>query len=240
MSAFTGCAAALNSSLISPNKLSAMTVLDQPLFAAIFILMAYLLGSVSFAVVVSKLYGLEDPRSYGSGNPGATNVLRSGNKVAAVLTLLGDTFKGWLAVWAAMHFNATPSVVALTAIAVFIGHLFPVFMSFKGGKGVATAFGVLIGLALPLGIATVLTWLIVALFFRLSSLAAIAAGLFAPFYYFILSGLLWPFEPEILWAAVVIALLLIQRHRANISRIFDGTEPRIGDKSTNKTPPPKA
>lgn len=211
-----------------------MAFIHHPLFAALFILMAYLLGSVSFAVVVSKCYGLEDPRSYGSGNPGATNVLRSGNKIAAILTLIGDAFKGWLAVWLALQLNFAPTVLALTAIAVFLGHLFPIFLSFKGGKGVATALGVLIGLAPALGVATVLTWLIVAVFFRLSSLAAIAAGLFAPFYYFILSGLLWPFNPEILWATAVIALLLIQRHRANISRILDGTEPKIGQKSADK------
>ncbi|MFO7748398.1 MAG: glycerol-3-phosphate 1-O-acyltransferase PlsY [Orrella sp.] len=211
-----------------------MAFIHHPLFAALFILMAYLLGSISFAVVVSKCYGLEDPRSYGSGNPGATNVLRSGNKIAAILTLIGDAFKGWLAVWLALQLNFAPTVLALTAIAVFLGHLFPIFLSFKGGKGVATALGVLIGLAPALGVATLLTWLIVAVFFRLSSLAAIAAGLFAPFYYFILSGLLWPFNPEILWATVVIALLLIQRHHANISRILNGTEPKIGQKSADK------
>jgi glycerol-3-phosphate acyltransferase PlsY len=207
-----------------------MAAPDQPLFAVLFVLLAYLLGSISFAVVVSKLFDLDDPRSYGSGNPGATNVLRSGHKVAAVLTLAGDAFKGWLAVWLALQMAFAPTVVGFVAVAVFVGHVFPVFLSFKGGKGVATAFGVILALAPALGLATLLTWLIVAFFFRLSSLAAIAAALFAPFYYFILSGLLWPLNNAFLWALAVIALLLLQRHRANIGRIFKGTEPRIGAK----------
>ncbi len=207
-----------------------MSILDQPLFTALFVPLAYLMGSVSFAVLVSKFYGLNDPRSYGSGNPGATNVLRSGHKIAAVLTLLGDGFKGWLAVWLALQMALTPTLVALVAVAVFLGHVFPVFLRFKGGKGVATALGVILALAPVLGAATLLTWLIVAFFFRLSSLAAIAAALFAPFYYFVLSGLLWPFNSAVLWALVVIALILLQRHRANIGRIFNGTEPKIGAK----------
>jgi len=196
----------------------------------LFIPLAYLLGSVSFAVLVSRFYGLNDPRSYGSGNPGATNVLRSGHKVAAVLTLLGDALKGWFAVWLALQLALTPTLVGFVAVAVFLGHVFPIFLGFKGGKGVATALGVILALVPVLGVATLLTWLVVAFFFRMSSLAAIAAALFAPFYYFILSGVLWPFNSAFLWALVVIALVLLQRHRANIGRIFNGTEPKIGAK----------
>jgi len=136
---------------------------------------------------------------------------------------------GWR-FWLALQMAFAPTVVGFVAVAVFVGHVFPVFLSFKGGKGVATAFGVILALAPALGLATLLTWLIVAFFFRLSSLAAIAAALFAPFYYFILSGLLWPLNNAFLWALAVIALLLLQRHRANIGRIFKGTEPRIGAK----------
>jgi len=196
----------------------------------LFIPLAYLLGSVSFAVLVSRFYGLNDPRSYGSGNPGATNVLRSGHKVAAVVTLLGDALKGWFAVWLALQMALTPTLVGFVAVAVFLGHVFPIFLGFKGGKGVATALGVILALVPVLGVATLLTWLVVAFFFRMSSLAAIAAALFAPFYYFILSGVLWPFNSAFLWALVVIALVLLQRHRANIGRIFNGTEPKIGAK----------
>ncbi len=195
-----------------------------------FAALGYLLGSVPFAVVTSRLMGLSDPRTYGSGNPGATNVLRTGNKKAAVLTLLGDAAKGWFAVWLAWRFVGAPDVVAVSAVAVFLGHLFPVFLAFKGGKGVATALGVLLAIEPVLGLATLATWLIVAFFFRMSSLAAIAAALFAPFYFFILSGVLWPPAPIILFALAIISLLLIMRHRANIIRIANGTEPRIGQK----------
>lgn len=204
--------------------------ITTPLAAAIFFA-AYLLGSVSFAVVVSKLYGLQDPRSYGSGNPGATNVLRSGHKTAAVLTLLGDAFKGWLAVWLTITVGASTTLVACAAVGVFLGHLLPIFLAFKGGKGVATAFGVLLALAPIMGLSTLLTWLIVAFFFRMSSLAAIAAVFFAPFYYVILAGILWPFEPAILLALILIGVLLLTRHRANIVRMLAGTEPRIGKKT---------
>ncbi len=198
---------------------------------AMFAVLGYLLGSVPFAVVTSRLMGLADPRTYGSGNPGATNVLRTGNKTAAVLTLLGDAAKGWLAVWLALHLNGAPNVVAITAVAVFLGHLFPVFLGFKGGKGVATAAGVLLAVQPVLGLATLLSWIIIAYFFRMSSLAAIAAALFAPFYYFILSGVLWQFSPPMLLAIAVISVLLIWRHKANIARIINGTEPKIGKKS---------
>jgi len=198
---------------------------------AIFAICGYVLGSISFAVVTSRLMGLADPRTYGSGNPGATNVLRTGNTTAAIVTLLGDAAKGWLAVWLANQISGQSDVVAITALAVFLGHLFPVFLRFKGGKGVATAFGVLLAVAPALGLATLLTWVIVAVFFRMSSLAAVAAALFAPFYYLILSGVLWVTSPYLLTALSMISLLLIWRHRANIKRIFDGTEPRIGKKT---------
>lgn len=197
----------------------------------IFAVLGYLLGSVPFAVVTSRLMGLADPRTYGSGNPGATNVLRTGNKTAAVLTLLGDAAKGWLAVWLAFRLNGTSDVAAITAVAVFLGHLFPVFLGFKGGKGVATAFGVLLAVEPVLGLATLVSWVIIAYFFRMSSLAAIASALFAPFYYFILSGVLWQPSPQMLTAISLISLLLIWRHKANITRIINGTEPKIGKQS---------
>ncbi|MDP1980661.1 glycerol-3-phosphate 1-O-acyltransferase PlsY [Undibacterium sp.] len=190
---------------------------------------AYLIGSLSFAVVVSKLFGLADPRTYGSKNPGATNVLRSGNKAAAVLTLLGDAFKGWLAVWLAMRFEDQfqlgDSGVAIVALAVFIGHLWPVFFKFVGGKGVATAAGVLIGIDIWLGVATLATWMIVAFAFRYSSLAALIASIFAPFYY----GLL--FGPDVKMLAVAIMSgLLVYRHSQNIANLIAGKESRLGSK----------
>ncbi|MEN3364186.1 MAG: acyl phosphate:glycerol-3-phosphate acyltransferase, partial [Burkholderiales bacterium] len=169
----------------------------------LFTIAAYLIGSISFAVVVSKVFGLDDPRTYGSKNPGATNVLRSGNKAAAVLTLLGDGFKGWLAVWLAQkygpQYGLEDSGIALVALAVFLGHLWPVFFRFVGGKGVATALGVLLGLNPWLGLATMATWLIVAYAFRYSSLAALVASVFAPFYY----GLLFGFDPQLLAVLVM-------------------------------------
>jgi len=195
----------------------------------LFAVAAYLLGSVSFAVVVSKLFGLADPRTYGSKNPGATNVLRSGNKAAAALTLLGDAVKGWLAVWLAMHFGDQYGVgdagIALVAIAVFVGHLWPVFFRFVGGKGVATALGVLIGLNGWLGLATLVSWLVIAYAFRYSSLAALVASVFAPFYY----GLLFGVTPQ-LYAVLLMSLLLIWRHRQNIANLLAGKESRIGSK----------
>jgi glycerol-3-phosphate acyltransferase PlsY len=186
---------------------------------------AYLIGSISFAVIVSSAMGLADPRSYGSGNPGATNVLRSGNKLAAILTLLGDAFKGWFAVWLAGHFGFGPSGVALAAIAVFLGHLYPVFFRFQGGKGVATAAGVLLAIHPLLGGATLLTWLIIAFFFRYSSLAALVAAVFAPLFDVFLFG-----PSRISLAVAAMSALLIWRHRGNISKLMAGTESRIGDK----------
>jgi len=195
----------------------------------LFTIAAYLIGSISFAVVVSKLFGLADPRTYGSKNPGATNVLRSGNKAAAVLTLLGDGTKGWLAVWLAQKFGATYGVddngIALVALAVFLGHLWPVYFKFVGGKGVATALGILLGLDVWLGVATMVTWVVIAYAFRYSSLAALIASVFAPFYY----GLL--FGPDvILLAVIVMSVLLVYRHRQNIANLLTGKESRIGSK----------
>ncbi|MYN09626.1 glycerol-3-phosphate 1-O-acyltransferase PlsY [Pseudoduganella aquatica] len=194
---------------------------------------AYLLGSISFAVVASKLFGIADPRTYGSKNPGATNVLRSGNKKAAIATLIGDAAKGWLAVWLAVHYQEQLGVediaIALTAIAVFLGHLWPIFFRFVGGKGVATAAGVLLGLNVWLGLATLATWLIVAYAFRYSSLAALAAAVFAPFYYGLLFGV-----DAILIAVVAMSMLLLFRHSANISNLIAGKESRIGSKAAAK------
>ena len=190
---------------------------------------AYLIGSISFAVVVSAAMGLADPRSYGSKNPGATNVLRSGNKKAAILTLIGDAFKGWLAVWLAARFGPRfglgETAVALSAIAVFLGHLYPVFFRFQGGKGVATAAGVLLAVNPVLGGLTLLTWLIVAFFTRYSSLAALAAAVFAPLFDVFLFG-----THVMALAILAMSVLLFWRHRANISKLVNGTESRIGDK----------
>jgi acyl phosphate:glycerol-3-phosphate acyltransferase len=191
---------------------------------------AYLLGSLSFAVVVSHLMGLADPRTYGSKNPGATNVLRSGNKAAAVLTLLGDAAKGWLAVWLAVRYGPRFGIgelgVAAVAVAVFAGHLFPAFFGFRGGKGVATAAGVVLALNPWLALATGATWLIVAGFFRYASLASISAAVFAAFY----SAFGWGFDERFL-ALVMIAGLIVYRHRGNITNLLAGKERRIGQKT---------
>ncbi|AOJ01150.1 MULTISPECIES: glycerol-3-phosphate 1-O-acyltransferase PlsY [Burkholderia] len=191
---------------------------------------AYLIGSVSFAVVVSAAMGLADPRSYGSKNPGATNVLRSGNKKAAILTLVGDAFKGWLAVWLVRRFGIGGEIgVALSATAVFLGHLYPVFFRFQGGKGVATAAGVLLAVHPVLGLATALTWVIVAFFFRYSSLAALVAAVFAPVFDVFLFGTR---NNPVAWAVLAMSVLLIWRHRSNISKLIAGEESRIGQKKT--------
>lgn len=193
------------------------------------LLAAYLLGSVSFAVIFSRLFGLQDPRTYGSGNPGATNVLRSGNKTAALLTLFCDAAKGWFAVWLAIRFEYSPLIVAGIAVAVFIGHLFPIFLKFKGGKGVATAFGVMLAIQPFLALACVATWLIIAVFFRYSSLAALTCAVFAPFYYFFGGMLVWHAHVPIGFALIIIAIFLVARHKANILRLMKGTEPLIGN-----------
>ena len=191
---------------------------------------AYLLGSISFAIVVSRLMRLPDPRSYGSKNPGATNVLRTGRKVAAALTLLGDAGKGWLAVWAAYYLTLDPTVAAAAGLAAFLGHLYPVYYRFQGGKGVATAAGVLFALNLWLGVGTLVTWVVIVAFFRYVSLASVVAALFAAVYAWWLFGV----QP-VSWAALAMALLLVWRHRENIRRLAAGTESKLGAKAA--TPP---
>jgi len=200
-----------------------------PLAAA---LAAYLIGSLSFAVLVSRVMGLADPRSYGSQNPGATNVLRSGNKAAAALTLLLDAIKGWLPVWALGRYGSAwglaEGTLAMVALAAFVGHVWPVFFRFKGGKGVATAAGVLFGIDPWLGLATLATWLIVAFFTRYSSLAALASAVFAPAYYFLGHRVVWYVDNRVLLAAVVMSAVLIWRHQSNIAKLMRGEESRIG------------
>jgi glycerol-3-phosphate acyltransferase PlsY len=197
-------------------------------------LAAYLIGSLSFAVVISRLMGLNDPRTYGSKNPGATNVLRSGNKIAAVLTLLLDALKGWLPVyWVKVHgvdWGLGESTLAWVFLAAFLGHLFPVFFRFKGGKGVATAAGVLIALEPTLALAVLASWLIVVYFSRMVSLASIVAALFAPVYYLFGDGVAWSAPGAQVLAVAVMGLLLIWRHAENIGRIVAGTESRLGAK----------
>jgi acyl phosphate:glycerol-3-phosphate acyltransferase len=196
----------------------------------IFVVAAYLIGSLSFAVIVSRMFGLPDPHGYGSGNPGATNVLRTGRRLAAALTLAGDTGKGALAVILARHFAADHGVettgIALVAVAVFLGHLYPVFFRFKGGKGVATALGILCAVNLWLGMATLASWFVIVLLFRMVSLASIVAAVFAPFYTAWLFGAASPMLPAVL----AIAALLIYRHKENIQRLLAGQESRIGAK----------
>lgn len=192
---------------------------------ALVLVAAYLLGSVPFAVVVSRAFGLADPRSYGSGNPGATNVLRSGNKKAAILTLLGDALKGWVAVFAAQKLGFSDAVVGLVALAVFFGHLFPIFLKFKGGKGVATAAGVLLALDPLVGLAVLGTWLFVAFAFRYSSLAAVAAAGLAPIYVGLTRG-----TDGMIIIVGILALALVGKHWQNIQRLLAGQESKIGSK----------
>jgi len=198
------------------------------------VLGAYLIGSLSFAVIVSRLMGLDDPRTYGSQNPGATNVLRSGNKQAAIATLLFDALKGYFPVLLVKlfgpQFGLDDRAVALVALSAFIGHLWPVFFGFKGGKGVATAAGVLFGVEPVLGAATVGTWLIVAFFFRYSSLAALAASVFAPGYYVFGDKIAWQTSEAELLAVMVMSALLLMRHKDNIARLVAGQESKIGAK----------
>ncbi len=199
--------------------------MDSSLVVPAAIIGAYLLGSVPFAVVSSKLFGLADPRSYGSGNPGATNVLRSGNKKAALLTLLGDGAKGWLAVFLAKHYMLPDVAIGLVAVAVFFGHLFPVFLKFKGGKGVATAAGVLLALDWVLGLATLAVWILSATFSRYSSLGALMAAAASP----LLATMMWGATFQML-AVGVMSLALIGKHWGNLQRLLAGTEPKIGAK----------
>lgn len=198
------------------------------------LLCAYAIGSLSFAVIVSRLMGLNDPRTYGSKNPGATNVLRSGSKKAAVLTLLLDALKGWLPVFAVLQWGAPhgldAEVAALAGLAAFLGHLFPVFFKFKGGKGVATALGVLVGINALLALATLLSFAILLYAFRYVSLASMAAAVFAPFYALIGDGVAWETSGAVVFSLAVMGLFLIWRHAENIQRLVAGTESKFGAK----------
>lgn len=190
----------------------------------------YLIGSLSFAVIVSKCYGMADPRTYGSGNPGATNVLRSGKKQAAALTLLGDALKGaaavWLAKWLQDPLGLDPAAIALVAVAALAGHMWPVFFNFKGGKGVATAFGVLLALSWPTALICAAVWLVMAFGFKVSSLAALAATVASP----LVAWFFMPY-PSWIWATAAIALLVLYRHKSNIRNLLSGKEGKIGEKA---------
>jgi acyl phosphate:glycerol-3-phosphate acyltransferase len=210
------------------------TNLNSVLYPLLATVAAYLVGSLSFAVIVSRVMGLNDPRTFGSKNPGATNVLRSGSKLAAVLTLLLDAVKGWLPVvavkWWGQPYGLEEGTMALVGLAAFLGHLFPVFFRFVGGKGVATALGVLVATSGWLGLATMLTWLIIAYFFRYSSLASLVAAVFAPVYYIFGDGVAWLMDKNLLMSTVLMSALLIWRHAENISRLVKGTESKLGKK----------
>ncbi|WP_165008113.1 glycerol-3-phosphate 1-O-acyltransferase PlsY [Neisseria yangbaofengii] len=192
---------------------------------------AYLIGSLSFAVIVSKAYGMDDPRTYGSGNPGATNVLRSGRKKAAALTLLGDALKGfaavWLVRWLETEINMTTATIGVSAVAVLAGHMWPIFFRFKGGKGVATALGALLALSWPTALVCAIVWLVMAFGFKVSSLAALAATVISPIaaYFFM------PY-PSWVWSTAVIAVLVLYRHKNNIINLISGKESKIGDKAS--------
>ena len=204
------------------------------IYSAAAVMAAYLLGSLAFAVIVSKLMGLSDPRTFGSKNPGATNVLRSGNKAAAVVTLLLDGLKGFVPVVLVRayghRYGMGDGTVAMVGLAAFLGHLYPVFFRFKGGKGVATFLGVVFGIHWVLGIATGLTWIIIAFFFRYSSLASLVAAVFAPVYYLLGDRMQWYAAKPIAFALFVMAGLLAWRHRENIRRLVEGKESRLGAK----------
>jgi acyl phosphate:glycerol-3-phosphate acyltransferase len=197
-------------------------------------LAAYAIGSLSFAVIVSRAMGLNDPRTFGSKNPGATNVLRSGSKSAAIATLLLDALKGWLPVvlvkWFGKPYGLEDGTLALVALAAFLGHLYPVFFRFVGGKGVATALGVIVGIHPLLGLAVGASWLMVAFFFRYSSLASLVAAVFAPVYYVFGDGLAWYADNRVLLSMALMSGLLLWRHAENISRLLKGTESRLGKK----------
>lgn len=208
-------------------------MMENTLIMAAAVLAAYLMGSLSFAVIVSRVMGLADPRSYGSGNPGATNVLRSGSKKAAALTLALDAVKGLLPVLIArvcMDELGGAVTVALVALAAFIGHVWPVFFRFQGGKGVATALGVLLGLSAWLGLLVLATWLAVARVSRYSSLAALVAAIMAPLYYALLGSVIWDFYGVILAAIIIMSAILLWRHVGNITRLIQGKESKIGEK----------
>ena len=205
------------------------------LYPALAVVAAYLMGSLSFAVIVSRLMGLSDPRSYGSKNPGATNVLRSGNKAAAVATLVLDGLKGWLPMalvgWFGRDYGLREGTLAAVGVAAFLGHLYPVFFRFEGGKGVATAAGVLFGVHWVLGLATLATWVIVAFFSRYSSLASLACALFAPWYYMMGDRSFWYVDKTVALAIVVMSALLVFRHRENINKLLKGKESKLGSKA---------
>ena len=208
---------------------------------AIAIVIGYLIGSLSFAVLVSRAFGLPDPHTYGSGNPGATNVLRTGSRVAALLTLAGDALKGWVAVWLVQVFGPAYGVhdaaPALAGLGAFLGHLYPVFFGFRGGKGVATAAGILFAVNAWLGLGALATWMIIALFFRYSSLAAVVSAAFAPFWALFLNS----FRLDLAVAAVAaISALLLMRHRGNIRNLLQGKEGRIGERKTGGSEPEDA
>ncbi|MDP2680106.1 MAG: glycerol-3-phosphate 1-O-acyltransferase PlsY [Rhodoferax sp.] len=200
------------------------------------VLVGYLIGSLSFAVIVSRLMGLSDPRTFGSKNPGATNVLRSGSKAAAILTLLLDAAKGWLPValvkWYGPAYGLGDGTLALVGLAAFLGHVFPVFFRFAGGKGVATALGVLLGFSGWLGLATALIWLLMAVVFRYSSLASITAALLVPVVYVLGDGGLWLMRKNVALGVAVMSLLLLYRHAENINRLIKGTESKLGKKAS--------
>lgn len=204
------------------------------IFSLLATLIAYLVGSLSFAVIVSRAMGLSDPRTYGSGNPGATNVLRSGSKPAAIVTLLLDAAKGWLPVmlvkWFGPAWDLSEGTQALAGLAAFLGHLYPVFFAFKGGKGVATAVGVLLAFEPLLALATLVTFAIIVFFWRYVSLASMVAAVFAPAYYLIGDGVAWTASGAKTLALIAMGLLLIWRHRENIQRLLAGTESKLGQK----------
>ena len=204
------------------------------LYSFLAVLAAYLVGSLAFAVIVSRVMGLQDPRTFGSKNPGATNVLRSGSKAAAIVTLLLDAMKGLLPVlavkWFGKPYGLEEGTVAMVGLAAFLGHLWPVFFRFQGGKGVATFIGVVFGIDLVLGIATGATWLIIAFFFRYSSLASLVAAAFAPAYYLLGNRVQWYADTRIAIALAAMAMLLAYRHRENISRLLQGKESKLGAK----------
>jgi acyl phosphate:glycerol-3-phosphate acyltransferase len=206
----------------------------QSLYPVLATILAYLAGSLSFAVIVSHLMGLSDPRTFGSKNPGATNVLRSGNKSAAIVTLLLDAVKGVLPVllvkWFGKPYGLEDGTIALVGLAAFLGHLWPVFFRFQGGKGVATFIGVVFGINLVLGLATAATWIIIAFFFRYSSLASLVSAVFAPAYYLLGDRVAWYAETPIALALAAMAALLAYRHRENITRLLQGKESRLGAK----------
>ena len=212
----------------------------QAIYPLAAIVAAYLLGSLAFAVIVSRVMGLSDPRTFGSKNPGATNVLRSGSKPAAIVTLLFDALKGFVPVLLVRlygrDYGMGDATMALVGLAAFLGHLYPVFFRFEGGKGVATFIGVVFGVHWLLGLATALTWILIAAFFRYSSLASLIAAIFAPTFYLLVSGAAWYAEGPVAMALFVMALLLAWRHRANIQRLMQGKESKLGSKKTEPAP----